>query len=85
MTLKKRWLSKFKIKNSSWVFVPNKYARNYGNNVKIKIDELWKKPDYYFHLRDGGHIEALKCHTNNYYFIHQKINNLTKNRNRKKF
>jgi hypothetical protein len=75
MPILERWTTKFKTKNNSWVFVPNTESREYGKNLKLQIERKWNKPDYYFHLRDGGHVEALKCHLNNTYFIHVDIKN----------
>lgn len=82
MPIIERWTTKFKIKNNTWVFVPNKETREYGKRVKLQIEEKWNKPDYYFHLRDGGHVEALKCHLNNIYFIHVDIENFFENINK---
>lgn len=73
MATKIRWKSKFKVKNSSWVFVPNYSTKIYGKKIKSKIENLWEKPNYYFHLRDGGHVEALKSHLSHRYFIHTDI------------
>ena len=75
MSTSKRWIHKFQIKNNVWVFVPNNESRLYGNEIKSKIEEKWKKPNYYYHFRDGGHVEALKSHLNNTFFIHTDIQN----------
>lgn len=68
-----KWTSKFQVKQKSWVFVPTECAVKYGKKVKQLIESNWFFPDYYFHLRSGGHVEALKTHLDNYYFIHLDI------------
>lgn len=73
MSTSKKWIHKFQIKNNVWVFIPNNESRLYGNKIKSKIEEKWKKPNYYYHFRDGGHVEALKSHLNNTFFIHADI------------
>jgi hypothetical protein len=75
MSTSKRWIHKFQIKNNVWVFVPNNESRLYGNKIKSNIDKKWKKPSYYYHFRDGGHVAALKSHINNTFFIHADIQN----------
>lgn len=54
------WLSKFEIKRNSWVFVPTKDTIVYGKEIKQIIESNWSIPKYYFHLRSGGHVKALK-------------------------
>jgi hypothetical protein len=73
MSTSKRWIHKFQIKNNVWVFVPDNESRRYGNEIKSNIDKKWKKPSYYYHFRDGGHVAALKSHINNTFFIHADI------------
>ncbi len=64
-----RWISKFQIKPNSWVFVPTEEMIQYGLNLKQSIQKHWTPPDYYYHLRNGGHVKALKIHTESQYFI----------------
>lgn len=79
-----RWTTKFKVKEHSWVFVPTANNANYGRFVKNSIAEKWKPPQNYYHLRDGGHIRALKSHLQDQYFIHVDIDNFFGNINRSK-
>lgn len=82
MATSERWSHKFQIKNTLWVFVPNKNTRLYGKQIKCRIEKLWVKPDYYFHLRNGGHVESLKIHLKNTYFIHVDIQSFFENINK---
>lgn len=70
-----RWTSRFEIKLNAWVFVPTPEFIEYGTKVKQAITEKWRSPNYYYHLRSGGHVQALKKHTKHQYFIHLDIQN----------
>lgn len=70
-----RWSSKFEIKPGSWVFVPTDETVEYGQKVKKAIENGWSPPGFYYHLRDGGHVQALSSHMNNDFFIHLDISN----------
>lgn len=70
-----RWNSKFKIKKGIWVFVPTKETIAKGLLLKKLIENSWPTPNYYYHLRRGGHIRALRKHLRNRYFIHLDIQN----------
>lgn len=70
-----RWSSKFQIKPGSWVFVPTDEAVKYGNFIKASIEARWSPPNYYYHLRDGGHVKALSSHLEHEFYIHLDISN----------
>ncbi len=67
-----RWLYRFKRK-SGWIFVPTPDTLVYGKEIKALIEKRWKAPTYYYHLRQGGHVAALKHHSSNEYFLHLDI------------
>jgi Reverse transcriptase (RNA-dependent DNA polymerase) len=75
MTTRERWESKFKLKEDSWVFVPTEETIQYGLKIKKTIEEKWRPPQYFYHLKCGGHVKALQQHLNNKYFIHLDIEN----------
>lgn len=68
-----KWDSRFELKPGSWVFVPTEESIQAGIEIKAAIEEHWSPPRNYFHLREGGHVEALKSHLENKYFIHLDI------------
>lgn len=70
-----RWSSKFKIKEGAWVFVPTEKTIAQGLLIKQLIEDCWKAPGHYYHLRKGGHVRALREHTEHRYFIHLDIQN----------
>lgn len=55
--------------------MPSEEATELGRQVKGALEPLWKKPDYYFHLRPGGHVAALKSHIGSRQFLHLDIEN----------
>lgn len=55
------------------MFVPTDESVEAGANIKAAIEERWKPPKNYFHLRGGGHVAALKSHLSGSSFIHLDI------------
>jgi hypothetical protein len=70
-----RWDSKFELKPGRWVFVPSHDTIKSGAKIKDEILQRWKPPAYYYHLRKGGHVAALKAHSGKTCFIHVDIEN----------
>lgn len=73
MLIQPKWASKFRIKPGTWVFCPTEESKEYGTRIKKNLERLWIAPAYYYHHQRGGHVEALKSHTANTYFIHLDI------------
>lgn len=71
--MKLKWASKFELKPGTWIFVPTEESIENGTSIKTAIEERWKPPKNYYHLREGGHVEALKSHLENRSFIHLDI------------
>lgn len=70
-----RWSSKFQIKEGVWVFVPTEETIAKGLLIKQLIEGRWFAPRHYYHLKKGGHVRALREHTEHRYFIHLDIQN----------
>ncbi len=68
-----RWIHKFQIKSGAWIFIPSEESVDYGNYVKEAIAARWGCPSYYFHLKDGGHVKALRSHLDKSYFARLDI------------
>ena len=68
-----KWSSKFELKPGKWVFVPTHEAVAAGEKIKEQIEDHWTPPDYYYHLRAGGHVAALKSHLGHTSFVHVDI------------
>ena len=77
-----RWDSKFELKPGKWVFVPNGDTIQFGTKIKDALSQRWKAPAYYYHLRQGGHVAALKAHLGQTIFIHVDIENFFQRINR---
>jgi len=68
-----KWSSKSEIKPGRWVFVPTVEARDAGKALKKLIEDHWQPPAYYYHLRPGGHVEALRSHAGHTSFLRVDI------------
>lgn len=69
------WASKFEIKPGTWVFVPTTDAIKSGREIKYKISKRWSAPKNYYHLREGGHVNAIRVHLENSFFCRVDIQN----------
>ncbi|MEX9891288.1 reverse transcriptase domain-containing protein [Providencia rettgeri] len=68
-----KWLYKFELKENHWIYVPSKVERERGIILLDDLYSKWVPPLYYYHLRNGGHVAALKAHLGNKYFAHIDI------------
>lgn len=68
-----KWSSKFEHKPGKWVFVPSGECAAVGTKIKAAVEKNWDIPKFYFHLRSGGHVEAIKTHLKHRYFLHADI------------
>jgi len=70
-----QWASRFELKPDTWVFVPTQASMKMGREIKRTIQARWDAPPNYYHLLAGGHVEALRIHADNTWFIHLDIKN----------
>lgn len=68
-----KWSSRFELKLGAWVFVPTEETIKAGKEIKQALSARWKPPSNYYHLLSGGHVEALRAHIGNSWFIHLDI------------
>lgn len=68
-----KWTSRFELKPGAWVFVPTEETIKSGQEIKKALAGRWEAPSNYYHLRSGGHVEALRAHAENAWFIHLDI------------
>lgn len=64
-----RWAHKYERKPGKWVFEPTSEYREFGKDIKKVTRKAWRVPSYYFHLRRGGHVAALRRHLRYKYFV----------------
>lgn len=55
------------------MFQPSSDAKEIGRKIKAEVGRVWLPPDFYFHLRAGGHVEAVRSHMENTQFLHLDI------------
>lgn len=68
-----KWISRFRLKSETWVYIPTLDTIAEGKRFKKTIEKRWHPPQNYYHLRDGGHIQAIKSHLSNKFFIHADL------------
>src|ERR1700712_4044460 len=64
-----KWVHRFEAKPGRWVFNPSPEARAEGAEIKAAVEKNWKAPAYYYHLRNGGHVAALRSHLASRFFV----------------
>lgn len=70
-----KWTHRFQLKPGRWVFNPSPEARAEGAEVKVHVEPRWEPPAYFFHLRRGGHVAALRQHAQHNHFLKADISN----------
>jgi hypothetical protein len=68
-----KWIHRYELKPGRWVFHPSPEAKEIGTKIKTQVEAVWTVPDYFFHLRAGGHLRALQVHMGQTSFIHLDI------------
>lgn len=63
-----KWVTKYQRKPGRWVFEPTDEYRAIGEAIRKATQKIWRPPPYYFHLRKGGHVAALRRHARKTYF-----------------
>lgn len=44
-----------------------------GRELKLQLEQKWRAPEFFFHLRAGGHVKALQAHLGNSSFARLDI------------
>lgn len=68
-----KWIHRYEWKPERWVFNPSPEARAEGAELKALVEGYWKPPAYYYHLKRGGHVAALRRHAKHRYFLKADI------------
>lgn len=69
------YIYKYQVKPGRWVFVPDERSRGFGRALKDLLGRAWTAPSYYYHLKPGGHLEALRAHLNGHEYLRVDIDN----------
>jgi hypothetical protein len=67
-----KWVNRFRVKDR-WVYQPSEESRLFGTQLRHRIYCRWKRPAFYFHLRQGGHVAAVHSHAAHKYFYKTDI------------
>jgi Reverse transcriptase (RNA-dependent DNA polymerase) len=65
-----KWIGRFEVKPNRWVYHPTEDTLKIGKKIKADVAKAWSAPAYYFHLRSGGHMAALRSHSTDKMFVH---------------
>lgn len=68
-----KWTQRFQLKPGRWVFVPSEDGRKTGIRIKRDVARKWQPPCFYFHLRAGGHLAAVRTHINSKFFYRSDL------------
>jgi hypothetical protein len=68
-----KWRDRFEVKPGRWVFVPTPESVDRGLEIKGLVERQWKPPSFFYHLRRGGHVAAVRAHVENKYFFRADI------------
>jgi len=61
--------------NGKHVFAPSELGRRIGKDIKQRVEDAFSFKDFYYHMKEGGHVEALHLHRPNKYFCKVDIEN----------
>ncbi|WP_334063329.1 reverse transcriptase domain-containing protein [Limimaricola cinnabarinus] len=61
--------------NGKRVFEPSDLGRRIGYDLKQQIEDVVNFPDFYYHLRKGGHVAALHSHRPRRFFCKVDLEN----------
>jgi Reverse transcriptase (RNA-dependent DNA polymerase) len=62
------YIHKFTLPKGPQVFIPSASSRHAGAVVHREVRRRWRVPHYFYHLRAGGHVAALRTHLHNHVF-----------------
>lgn len=55
--------------------MPSEEGRAVGLSVRREVEKVWNAPDYYFHLKKGGHVAAIQQHLSSASFVRLDLAN----------
>lgn len=64
-----KWTHRYQLKPGRWVFAPTDEAKKTGARTKRSVASHWKPPSFYYHLRKGGHVAAVRSHESSRFFF----------------
>lgn len=80
----RNYSSRFRLPNGKWAHIQLEDLAEAAERRIAEIRRLWRPPDYFFHLRSGGHISALNQHRHNSWYgkvdLSSFFNNVTRHR-----
>lgn len=60
--------SRFRLPNGKWAYIQLNELTEFAKSQIQRVQDNWTAPKYFFHLRRGGHVAALKLHRRNSWY-----------------
>jgi Reverse transcriptase (RNA-dependent DNA polymerase) len=60
---------KFPLPNGKMIYLPTEETRRFGIDLIRWVLRKWRRPGYFYHLRQGGHVAAARNHLNDSFFL----------------
>lgn len=64
----RNYVSRFRLPNGKWAYIQITDLADRAKQHVSRVQDHWKPPPYFFHLQQGGHIQALKLHQKNVWY-----------------
>lgn len=60
-----QWSRYYEIEPHSrkYIYIPTQESRELGKQIIKTIRNQWNPPNYFYHMKKGGHLSAIKAHT----------------------
>lgn len=80
----RNYSSRFKLPNDKWAYIQLDDLADRAKQHVGRIRQIWKPPGHFYHLREGGHVAALRQHQVNPWYgkidLSSFFNNVTRHR-----
>lgn len=64
----RNFISRIPLGDDKWAFEQAPYFADEAAHQMKKIQKLWNAPEYFFHLKSGGHVAAVQRHLKSHHF-----------------
>ena len=65
--------AKYQDTNGRWIYTQNKDQKAEGDRITQWVFNKWQPHAIYYHFRSGGHVEAIRNHLKNSFFLKADI------------
>jgi Reverse transcriptase (RNA-dependent DNA polymerase) len=80
----RNYTSRFQLPNGKWAYIQRPEFADAAKTTIRQLKRNWTPPNYFYHLRAGGHVAALRVHLGNEWFgkidLSRFFHNVSRNR-----